>query len=391
MSSGPDVTMETLALNGGKPYVLRSGVTIPRVDLVYETYGTLNAERDNAILIFHALSGSPHLTGRNRKGPPGPAGRFWTEECQVGWWDAFVGPGKAIDTGRFFVICANYLGGCYGTTGPSSLHPETGKPYGSTFPHLTAADIVDSQVRLLDHLNIRTLHAATGASIGGLLCLSLATLYPDRVRVVIPIASSLEISTLQRLVIFEQALAIENDRSFQGGDYYGGEPPIRGLTLARMISHKMFVSLDTLEMRARREIGRFDEQLKWYQVPSPLESYMLNQGLRFVKRFDANTYLRILEVWHRFDAFKDLGVTTARDLFVNSKDQQWLIFSVDSDVCFYPEEQQMLAAGLREADVPFMHITVHSEKGHDSFLLEPGLYRPHLQDALSGGVAQHAG
>lgn len=382
--------METFTLNEGAPYTLRSGVSIPRVELVYETFGTLNAEKDNAILIFHALSGSPHLTGRNRKGPPGSAARFWTEECHVGWWDAFVGPGKAIDTSRFFVICVNYLGGCYGSTGPCSLHPETGKPYGSAFPHLGAADIIDTQVKLLDHLGIRTLHAVAGASIGGLLCLSLATLYPDRVRIVIPIASCLEISTLQKLVIFEQALAIENDQNFQGGDYYEGDPPSRGLTLARMISHKMFVSLDALEVRARREIGRFDEQLKWYQVPSPLESYMLNQGLRFVKRFDANSYLRILEVWHRFDAFKDLGVTTSRDLFANCKDQQWLIFSVDSDVCFYPEEQQQLAAALREADVAFMHITVHSEKGHDSFLLEPGLYRPHLQDALNGGVARHA-
>jgi len=245
-------------------------------------------------------------------------------------------------------------------------------------------------MQLLDHFGISTLHAVIGSSIGGLLCLSLATLYPDRVRIVVSLASALEISALQKLVIFEQALAIENDRNFRGGDYYDRDPPHRGLTLARMISHKTFVSLRTLERRARREVGTFDESLQWYRVVSPLESYMLHQGLKFVNRFDANTYLRILEVWHRFDSFKDKDATTARELFAHCKDQNWLIFSIDSDVCFYPDQQQLLAGALREADVPYMHITVHSQKGHDSFLLEPGLYTPHLQYALDGGVGQHA-
>lgn len=386
MSLPESIEMQFLKMNGGEPFTLSSGQQLPGAELGYETYGELNAAKDNAILVFHALSGTPHLTGENTEGPKN---RFWNDECHTGWWDAFVGPAKAIDTDKYFVICCNYLGGCYGSTGPASTNPETGKPYGSAFPHVGAADVVDSQVGLLDELGIDRLHAVIGPSIGGLLCLSLATRHPDRVNIVISIGSALEISALQRIVIFEQALAIENDPNFKGGDYYDAEPPDRGLALARMISHKTFISLRTLERRARREVAKFNDALAWYKVQSPLESYMLHQGRKFVDRFDANTYLRILEIWHTFDAFGDAGFTEARELFARSKKQQWLIFSIDSDVCFYPDQQLQLAKGLREADVPYMHITVHSEKGHDSFLLEPGLYTPHLQFALGGGVEEH--
>lgn len=386
MSQTESIQMQFLKLNGDKPFQLSSGQQLLGARLGYETYGELNAAKDNAILVFHALSGTPHLTGDN---PDGPGNQFWNEECHTGWWDAFIGQGKAIDPDKYFVICCNYLGGCYGSTGPASVNPETGKPYGSAFPHLSAVDIVESQVCLLDELGIDRLHAVIGPSIGGLLCLTLATRHPKRVNIVISIGSALEVSLLQRLVIFEQVLAIENDPNFKGGDYYDGERPNRGLALARMISHKTFISLKTLERRARREVAKFDDALSWYQIRTPLESYLLHQGRKFVDRFDANTYLRILEIWQRFDAFGDAGVTESRELFARCKKQQWLIFSIGSDVCFYPDQQQQLAKGLHEADVPNMHITVHSDKGHDSFLLEPGLYTPHLQFALGGGVEEH--
>lgn len=386
MNKSAETELQYHALNGGGPWTLRNGAKLPAAELAYETYGKLNAAKDNAVLVFHALSGTAHLTGDNTKGPEN---RFWTEECYAGWWDSFVGPGKAIDTDTYFVICANYIGGCYGSTGPISINPETGKPYGSSFPHVRAADIVDSQVDLLDALGIEKLHAIAGPSIGGLLCLSFATLYPERVDIVITLGSALEISALQRIVIFEQVMAIENDPNFKGGDYYDGDPPNRGLALARMISHKTFISLSTLERRARREVNKFNDLLAWYEMESPLESYMLHQGLKFVDRFDANTYLRILEVWQKFDAFRDAKVTSSRELFAKCGHQQWLIFSIDSDVCFYPDQQGDLANGLREADTPHMHITVHSGKGHDSFLLEPGLFTPHLQFALQGGVIDH--
>ncbi|MEM7012752.1 MAG: homoserine O-acetyltransferase [Verrucomicrobiota bacterium] len=331
------------------PFTLSSGQQLRDGQLGYETYGELNAQKDNAILVFHALSGTPHLTGENQEGP---GNQYWNEECHGGWWDAFVGSGKAIDTDRYFVICCNYIGGCYGSTGPASIDPETGNPYGGAFPHVRAVDIVDTQVELLDALGIDRLHAVIGPSIGGLLCLTLATRHPSRVNIVISIGSALEISPLQRIVIFEQVLAIENDPHFNGGNYYDGEAPKSGLSLARMISHKTFISLKTLERRARREVAKFDNQLSWYKMDSPLESYMLHQGLKFVDRFDANTYLRILEVWQKYDAFADAGVTESRELFARSKKQQWLIFSIDSDVCFYPDQQTQLAKGLREADVP---------------------------------------
>jgi len=390
MSDGAEIELHYHALNGGDAWTLRNGATLPAARLAYETQGELNAAKDNAILVFHALSGTPHLTGDNSKGPDGPENVFWNEECHKGWWDAFVGPGKAIDTDQFFVICANYIGGCYGSTGPASISPETNEPYGASFPHVSAADIVDSQVDLLDALGVEKLHAVVGPSIGGLLSLSFATLYPERVQIVIALGSALEISALQRIVIFEQVLAIENDPHFKGGDYYGGEAPERGLALARMISHKTFISLSTLERRARREVSKFPDHLAWHKMESPLESYMLHQGLKFVDRFDANTYLRVLEVWQKFDAFRDAGVTTSRELFAPCAHQQWLIFSIDSDVCFYPDQQGDLASGLREAGTQHMHITVHSEKGHDSFLLEPALFTPHLQFALHGGVSDHS-
>ncbi|MEM0968121.1 MAG: homoserine O-acetyltransferase [Verrucomicrobiota bacterium] len=381
--------LQTQVINEGSPYTFRDGGFIPALELAYETYGILSASGDNAILVFHALSGTPHMAGINEEGPTGPAAALWTEECHQGWWESFVGPGKALDTDRYFVICANYVGGCYGSTGPASINPRTGKPYGSSFPHISAADIVDSQVLLLDHLGIQKLRAVVGASIGGLLSLSFATLYPERTEIVVSLASALEISVLQKLVIFEQALAIENDAHFLGGDYYDGPHPESGLRLARMISHKTFISLKTLARRARKDIGSFDDALKWYNTVSPLESYMLYQGQKFVKRFDANTYLRILEIWHTFHPLRDREVESMDELFAPCRKQQWLVFSIDSDVCFYPDQQAQLATALRKADVPHMHITVHSEKGHDSFLLEPGLFTPHLQFALDGGIEEH--
>lgn len=365
---------------------LQCGTTLAPVTLAYEMYGELNKARDNAILVFHALSGNQHAAGYNRfvKGVE----NYWTEECQVGWWDDFIGPKKALDTTKYCVICANYIGGCYGSTGPSSISPKTKKPYGSSFPRITMSDIVDSQIRLLDHLKIKKLHAVIGGSIGGLLCLTLATRYPDRVSIVIPIASGLEISTLQRIHTFEQIYAIESDPHFRKGNYYNGTPPDNGLALARMISHKTFISLKTLQQRARSEITQSNKnEFSWYQLTSPLESYMLHQGRKFVQRFDANTYLRIADCWQRFDLLEGTGEKKLSDLFSRCQHQQFLIFSISSDVCFYPDEQNAMASVLKRTNVPHVHITVHSDKGHDSFLLEPELYTPHLVYALEGKLS----
>lgn len=360
------------------PIGLREGGSLPGVTLAYETWGELNADASNAILVLHALSGSQHACGHNPELPE--VGEFWQPELHDGWWDAMVGPGKAIDTSRFFVICANYLGGCYGSTGPTTPNPATGKPWGAAFPSVTAADQAELFACLLDRLGIGCLHAVVGPSVGGLVGLTFATRLPQRVRNVISIAAGFKTTVLNRLILFEQILAIENDPHFNGGDYYGGQAPLYGLALARMISHKTFVHLDAIENRARQDVIQPDDVLAWYRVRDQFQSYMLHQGKKFVRRFDANTYLRIIDMWSRYDATPEGDAESPQELFERSRaaGQRWLVFSIDSDFCFYPEEQAELAKHLQNAGVETMHITVHSDKGHDSFLLEPNLYTPHI-------------
>ena len=360
----------------GQPVVLANGETLPHVDLVYETYGQLNAAKDNAILLFHALTGSHHAAGFNDELPD--AQTRWTEECHVGWWDDFIGQGKALDTRASYVICVNYLGGCYGSTGPTSVMPGQERPLGRQFPSLTIADIVDSQIHLLDYLGIERLHAVVGASLGGLMCLSLATRYPDRVAKVIPISAGLDVTPLQRLINFEQIIAIESDPNFRAGDYYGYTPPNQGLSLARIIGHKTFVSVADLEARARAGIIDTTNVFASYSVNHKLESYMIHQGRRFCSRFDANSYLRILEAWQRFDLVREAACQHLSEVLIRCREQEFLTFTIDSDVCFYPEEQEKMVAALNAAGITSTRLTVHSEKGHDSFLLETGLFTPQI-------------
>ena len=371
---------ETRFLRLDGPFTTLGGKTIPEVTLAYEMYGELNEARDNVILVFHALTGSQHAAGFTPSVPG--VGSRWAEEMQVGWWDGFIGPGRAFDTNRYAVVCVNYLGGCYGSTGPSSPNPATGNPYGSDFPSLTITDIVDSQVQLLDQLGIERIHACTGGSVGGLMALVMGTRYPDRVKVVIPIAAGLGVTTLQVIHNFEQMFAIIADPNFCGGDYYGGPPPDLGLALARMIGHKTFVSLAAFRERIRHEILH-REYLAGYRVQHPMESYMLHQGEKFVQRFDANTYLRVVRIWQKFDLLKEVGGQTFEELLSRCQEQQWMVFTIDSDVCFYPEEQEAMVKTLGEAGVPVLWHTVHSDKGHDAFLLEPEKFTPGLQAVLS--------
>jgi len=359
---------------------LQSGRELGSITLAYEAYGQLNALKDNAILLFHALTGSQHAAGFN---PSVPAAQpLWVEEVHTGWWDGFIGPGRALNTDRFFVICVNYLGGCYGSTGPASIDPHTGRPYGSTFPRISISDVVDSQIALLDHLGIETLHAAIGGSVGGMMSVNLATRYPARVKNVIPIAAGLGVTALQRIHIFEQCNAIENDPHFAGGDYHDGPRPDRGLALARMIGHKSFVSLKAIEERARDEIVDRDETGGHIQIVNPIESYMWHQGIKFVKRFDANSYLRTMELWQTVDLVAQANGTDLLSVLRRCQKQRFMVFSIDSDVCYYPDEQEDMVRALKRAEVPVQRITVHSDKGHDSFLLEPELFAPHLIDTL---------
>lgn len=361
------------------PVRLRSGASLDSVTVAYETYGTLNAAKDNAVLVFHALTGSQHAAGIVTDVPA--AGDRWTEDVHIGWWDGFIGPGAAIDTDELFVVCANFLGGCYGTTGPSSTNPLTGAPFGSSFPAITFADMVDTQVELVRSLGIERLRAVVGGSVGGFMAVSLATRYPDLVDIVIPIASGLRVTELQTLHNFEQITAIISDPGFHGGDHYGQVGPIDGLRLARMISHKTFVSLDALADRARSEVPSSSGP-EGYALSNNLESYMWHQGTKFVERFDANSYLSIMEAWQSVDLAGEAGVETHEDLFARSGDQRYMVFSIDSDVCFYPEEQRKLSTTLKHVGIRHRHITVHSDRGHDSFLTDPQLFAPHVRDTL---------
>ena len=289
-----------------------------------------------------------------------------------------------MDTTKYCIISFNYLGGCYGSLGPSSIDPETGKPFGGRFPAIAIEDQAKVAHRLLTSLGVETLHAVAGPSVGGLCALSFATTYPEMSPRVALFASGIKTTVLTRLVLFEQNIAIENDPHFKAGDYYGGERPWLGLALARMISHKTFVHIDTFQRRARKDIKQHEDILSWYKLRDPFQSYMLHQGKKFVQRFDSNTYLRINDMWSRFNLLQDAEGNERNEVFKKSKElnQKFLVFSIDSDFCFYPEEQRELVDALEAAELEVTYLTVHSDKGHDSFLLEPDLYSPHLRHLL---------
>ncbi|MEO0453672.1 MAG: homoserine O-acetyltransferase [Verrucomicrobiota bacterium] len=375
--------IQTLEITGsGETLELRQGALTGPVTLAYETYGELNASKSNAVLLFHALSGTPHAAGLCTENPY--ADGRWTEEIHLGWWDDFIGSGKALDTDEYFVICINYLGGCYGSTGPADINPATGRHYGSEFPRVMAEDQVMAQAKVLDHYGIDCCHAVVGASVGALLAVSFATQFPERTKLVVPIAGGFTTTVLNRLLLFEQILAIENDPKFMKGDYYESGDPTYGLALARMISHKTFIHLDAIERRANRMVKQQADHFAWFKIRDSVQSYMIYQGKKFVDRFDANTYLRICDMWSSYDPVVGAGVGSIEDLFTPSKDHghHYLIFSIDSDFCFYPEEQAELVKHLKSVDVETIYITVHSEKGHDSFLLEPELFTPHIDHFL---------
>ena len=355
------------------PFKMRSGETLPGVRLAYEIYGEMSPEKDNVVLLFHALTGSQHAAGLN---PRVEGVELWVEENQTGWWEGFIGPGLAVDTDRLAVICVNYLGGCYGTTGPVSTDPRTGEPYGPEFPQVHLADIVESQLALLDHLGVGRLKAAAGASVGALLSMSLAARHPDRVENVVILAGGLGGTTLHRMFNFEQKLAIFNDPAFNGGRYYGGPSPTAGLALARIISHKSFVSIDAIRARAR------DEIIDHPYVSDPVESYFWHQGRKLVIRFDANSYLRIIDAWTNYELLDDTGAATHVEALSVCREQKWHVFTIDTDVCFYPEEQAALVSALEGAGVSVEWIEVSSPKGHDAFLTEPHLFEDALRKAL---------
>jgi homoserine O-acetyltransferase len=344
-----------------EPVKLRCGAVIDQYQLVYETYGTLNAERSNAILVCHALNAAHHV-----------AGYYADDPHNVGWWDNMIGPGKPVDTNRHFVIGVNNLGGCHGSTGPESVDPETGAPWGSRFPVVTVEDWVATQARLADHLGIRTFAAVMGGSLGAMQALAWSVLFPERVRHALVIACAPNLSA-QNIAFNEVARqAILTDPDFHGGDYYRhGVRPRRGLRVARMVGHITYLSDDEMA-------SKFGRQLKHgrpgysFDTDFEIESYLRHQGNKFSEYFDANTYLRITKVLDYFDPAFDHGGDLARALAPARA--QFLVVSFTTDWRFSPERSREIVKALLHNRREVTYAEIDAPHGHDAFLLDDARY-----------------
>ncbi len=359
------------------PLVFRSGAVLPRYELVYETYGKLNADKSNAILICHALSGHHHV-----------AGYYADDPRNVGWWDTMIGPGKPIDTGKFFVIGLNNLGGCHGSTGPSTINPETGRAYGASFPLVTVEDWVESQARLADLLGIRQFAAVIGGSLGGMQALQWSLAYPDRVRNVFAIAAAPRL-TAQNIAFNDVARnAILTDPDFHGGDYYRHNVvPTRGLRLARMLGHITYLSDDAMANKFGRELrtGNFKYT---YDIEFEIESYLRYQGDKFAAYFDANTYLLMTKALDYFDPAHDFGGDLNK-AFSRAK-ANFLVVSFTTDWRFSPQRSREIVRPLlhNRRNVSYAEIT--SAHGHDSFLMQDAYYVDVMRAYLDNVASEFA-
>ena len=333
--------------------VLESGEKLGPITLAYETYGELDRNRSNAILIQHALSGDAHVAG------------FHDEETAPGWWDEMVGPGKAFDTDKYFVICSNVIGGCKGSTGPASINPATGKPYGLEFPMVTVGDMVNAQRHLIDHLGIDRLLTVAGGSMGGMQVLQWMVSYPDRIRSAMPIATTIRHSPQQ--IAFNEVgrQAIMADPRWNGGQYYDGRPPARGLAVARMVGHITYMSDKSMAEKFGRRLKNNREDLK-FTAEFEVEGYLHYRGSNFVKRFDANSYLYVTKAIDYFDASdgKKPG-----EMF-RGIDAKVLVIAFKSDWLYPAYQSQEIVKACKLAGLEVTYCEVDSNYGHDAFLLE---------------------
>lgn len=343
------------------PLPLQSGASLSDYTLVYETYGTLNADRSNAVLVCHALNASHHV-----------AGTYEGQPKSVGWWDNMVGPGKPLDTGRFFVIGVNNLGSCFGSTGPMHTNPATGKPYGAAFPVVTVEDWVHAQARLADRLGIRKFAAVMGGSLGGMQALAWSVLYPDRVAHCLVIASTPKLSA-QNIAFNDVARqAILSDPDFHDGDFYAyGVVPKRGLRVARMVGHITYLSDDDMAEKFGRELRNADYQFG-FGIDFEIESYLRYQGDKFSEYFDANTYLLITKALDYFDPARAHGGDLAAAL-ANTQ-AEFLLVSFATDWRFAPERSREMVQALVKNERRVTYAEIDAPHGHDAFLLDDSRY-----------------
>ena len=334
---------------------LDCGVTLAPVDVAYETYGRLNAARSNAILVLHAFSGDAHAAGISHEGG------------KPGWWDNMIGPGKGFDTNKYFVICSNVLGGCRGTTGPSSINPATGCPYAMSFPVITVADMVRLQKMLIDSMGIPRLLAVSGGSMGGMQALEWAVSYPEQVLAAIPIAATVRHSAQQ--IAFNEVgrQAIMADPDWNGGNYYGKQPPARGLAVARMVGHITYMSDDSMREKFGRRLRDKDTVGFGFDVDFEVESYLRYRGSQFVNRFDANSYLYITKAMDYFDLTSGHGSIAAA---LEPAEARFLVISFSSDWLYPSYQSQEVVRALRSRNRDVAYVELEANYGHDSFLVD---------------------
>lgn len=334
---------------------LECGRKLGPITLAYETYGELNKAKDNAILVLHALSGSAHVAGPNQGDQDPP------------WWDTMVGPGKALDTNKYFIICSNVIGGCKGSTGPSSINPATGRPYALSFPVVTISDMVNAQKHLIDHLGIERLLCVIGGSMGGMQALQWCVSYPDMVKLAVPIATTSCLSA--QAIAFNEVgrQAIMSDPDWMNGEYYGKTVPRRGLAIARMIGHITYLSEEAMHRKFGRQLQDKAEYGYDFVTDFQVESYLRYKGDHFVKRFDANSYLYITKAMDYFDLTMPSGSLKETFKVVKAK---FLIISFSSDWLFPTHQSKEIVSACRYNNLDVIFTEIQTDHGHDAFLLE---------------------
>jgi len=332
---------------------LESGDTLGPVTLAYETFGTLNTSRTNAILVCHALSGDAHASSLGDPNSP------------PGWWDSMIGPGKAIDTERYFVICSNVIGGCTGSTGPSSINPDTGKPYGSDFPIITIPDMVNAQRYLVDMLGIEKLLCVLGGSMGGMQTLQWIVSYPERVRSAIPIATTMKHSPQQIALDEVGRQSIIGDANWRGGDYYGQSLPAKGLAVARMVGHITYMSDISMNEKFGRRTRKPTKDSSKFEPVFEVEKYLEYRGDDFVKRFDANSYLYITKAMDYFDLLDSKSLS---DVFKGVR-AKVMVIAFKSDWLYPSYQSKEIVKACKLSGVETTYCEVSSSYGHDAFLL----------------------
>lgn len=332
--------------------VLDSGQRLGPITLAYETYGELSEEKTNAVLVTHALSGNAHAAG------------YHVGDSKPGWWDSMIGPGKAFDTRRYFVVCSNVIGGCKGSTGPSSINPRTNRPFGLSFPLITISDMVKAQKRLIDHLGIPRLLCVAGGSMGGMQVLQWVASYPEMVASAIPIATALKHSPQQ--IAFDEVgrQAIMADPAWRHGDYYDHGQPRRGLAVARMVGHITYMSDRSMEEKFSRRLRDANYSFS-FGTDFEVEGYLKHKGDRFVRRFDANSYLYITRAMDYFDLSNGALIPSGGAI-----DTKFLVIAFRSDWLYPPYQSQEIVRQLKVRNVDATYCEVKSTYGHDAFLLE---------------------